>query len=112
MADRISVHESEVRKNEYADRWSKDLIGGADVKTASGFSVGIAEYHVAEFGEPQVHDDQEALYVVSGTGQVRVGDRRIDVRPGSAVYVPPKTPHATRRTGRDPVRVLYAHGSM
>ena len=109
---KISVHESEIARKEHADRWSKDLIGGAEVRTSGGFSIGVAEYHVTEFGELQVHEDQEALYVVSGVGQVRVGDEVVSVRPGSALYVGPKTPHATRRTGDAPVRVLYAHGSM
>ncbi len=112
MTRGISVHESQIGKKNHADRWSKDLIGGPEVGTTSGFSIGVAEYHVPEFGELQVHDDQEALYVVSGVGQVRVDGQVIDVRPGSAVYVAPKTPHATRRTGNEPVRVLYAHGSV
>ena len=110
MVSGISVHESEVARKDYADRWSKDLIGGAQAKTTSGFSIGVAEYHAGEFGELQVHDDQEALYVVSGIGQVRVGEEVFEVQPGSAVYVAPGTPHATRRTAAAPVRVFYAHG--
>ena len=112
MSNGISVHESNIAREDHRDRWSKDLIGGAEVPTTSGFSIGVAEYHVTEFGVLQVHDDQEALYVISGVGQVRVGDQVIDVRPGSAVYVAPRTPHATRRTGAEPVRVIYAHGSV
>jgi len=106
------VHESDVPRHDHPDRWSKDLIGGSEVPTTSGFSIGVAEYHQPEFGEPQVHDDQEALVVVSGVGQIRVGEEIVDVRPGSAVYVAPGTPHATRRTGDEPVRLIYAHGAI
>ena len=112
MAKRISMHESEIARQDHADRWSKDLIGGAEVPAASGFSIGIAEYHQPEFGELQVHDDQEALYVISGVGQVTVGGELIDVRPGSAVYVAPGAAHATRRTSDQSLRLIYAHGSV
>lgn len=106
------VHESDIARHDHADRWSKDLIGGPEVPTASGFSIGLAEYHQPQFGEMQVHDDQEALYVISGVGQVTVGEEVVDVRPGSAVYVPPGAAHATRRTTDEPVRLIYAHGSV
>lgn len=112
MGEQICVHESVVAAEQHADRWSKDLVGGAEVPTKGGFNIGIAEYHVAEFGAAQVHDDQEALYVLAGVGQVRVGDRVVDVEPGSKVYVPPGTRHATRRTGKEPVRVLYTHAKV
>jgi len=109
MRQRVSVHESEVAREEYSDRWSKDLIGGREVPTTSGFSLGVAEYFAAEFGKLQVHNDQEEVYVVSGVGQMRIGDRMFDVGPGTTFCLPPGTPHATRRTGPEPVFVVYAH---
>jgi mannose-6-phosphate isomerase-like protein (cupin superfamily) len=112
MSGTLSVHESEIARQNHADRWSKDLIGGPEAPTTSGFSLGLAEYHQPEFGEMQVHDDQEALVVISGVGQVTVAGEVIDVRPGSAVYVPPGAAHATRRTGADPVCLIYAHGAV
>ena len=103
----MTVHEEEVSKSEYPDRWSKDLVEGS-----SGFSIGVAEYHATEFGEVQVHEDQEAVYVVSGVGEIRIGDAVHAIRPGSAALIPPKTDHATRRTGDAPVKVVYAHGAV
>ena len=112
MAERRMIHEDEVAREEYIDRWSKDLVGDADIPTTAGFSVGVAEYHAEEFGEIQVHDDQEAVYVVSGVGEATVGGEIIPLRPGCAFYVPPETEHATRRTGPEPVKVVYAHGAV
>jgi len=112
MADGKSAHEADVQPTHYDDRWSKDLIGTVAVETAAGFNLGVAEYHATDFGNPQVHDDQEALYVISGEGEVMVGDDVVSVRPGSAVYVPPQTRHATRRTTAAPVRLVYTHGAL
>jgi len=106
------THEDDVEKELHADRWSKDLIGTDAVPTTSGFSIGVAEYTEPAFGEVQTHDDQEAVYVVSGAGEMLIGGETHAVRPGFAAYIPPGTEHCTRRTGEDPVRVIYAHGAV
>lgn len=107
-----AVHEDQVQAYTYSDRWSRDLIGSASMPTTSGFSMGVAEYHVTVFGSLQVHDDQEGIYVISGIGEIRVGEAVVPIRPGSAVYIPPGTSHATRRTAQEPVKVVYAHGAI
>jgi mannose-6-phosphate isomerase-like protein (cupin superfamily) len=96
----------------YADRYSIDLIGTEEIPTTSGFNVGVAYYTAEEFGEPQVHEDQEAVYVVSGVGEIKVGDEVVALKPGIAVYVPPGTAHGGRRAGAGPVMVVYAHGAV
>jgi mannose-6-phosphate isomerase-like protein (cupin superfamily) len=101
------VYEEDVSRSVYPDRWSKDLVSGS-----SGFSVGVAEYGATEFGPLQMHKDQEAVYVVSGVGEMRVGDEVYPIRPGSAAYIPPGTEHATRRIGDVPVKLVYAHGAV
>jgi mannose-6-phosphate isomerase-like protein (cupin superfamily) len=107
------VNENDVEKKLAADRWSKDLVGGSSpIRTTGGFNIGVAEYHVTEFGPLQVHDDQEAVYVVSGVGEITVSGQVWPVAPGTAVYVPPKAPHATRRTGPAPVKLVYTHGAI
>lgn len=103
------VHEDAVARAEFTDRWSKTLIGTPQIPTAHGFNLGVAAYTSLQFGPEQVHDDQEALYILSGIGEVRVAGKVIAARPGLAIYLPPGTPHASRRTGSEPLKVLYTH---
>ena len=112
MPKKRICHERTVRRKTHADRWSKDLVGTDNVPTTRGFSLGVAVYTAAEFGERQRHNDQEAVYVVSGVGEILIGGRVAPVRPGSAAYIPPGVVHATRRTGKAPVKVVYAHGAI
>lgn len=105
------MHETEIKASYHPDRWSKDLVNASSGAT-SGFSIGVALYTSESFGEIQVHDDQEAVYVVSGVGEIRIGDKFYPVGPGSAAYIPKGTPHATRRTSDEPVKVIYAHGKV
>lgn len=107
-----TITESGVPQLDFDDRWSKDLVGGPQIPTAAGFSLGVASYHAVAFGEPQVHEDQEALYVVSGEGEVQLNEQVFPVSAGTAVFVPPLTRHATRRTGPDPVKVVYTHAAL
>ena len=112
MADQRCTHEDDVKPSHYQDRWSKDLIGSSELPTLAGFNLGVAEYHATDFENLQVHDDQEALYVVSGKGEVKIGEEVYRAHPGTALYVPPHTQHATRRTGDAPVRLVYTHGAV
>jgi mannose-6-phosphate isomerase-like protein (cupin superfamily) len=56
-------------------------------------SVGL---YVLAAGQPdlqQPHTEDEAYYVVAGTGRIQVGDEDRDVRPGSIVFVGAGVPH-------------------
>ena len=78
-----------------------------------GFCLGVGYYDAAEFGKMGIHDDQEAIYVLEGTGTASVGGQEFPVRPGTAFYVAPGTPHTIRRDPRSgPVKVLWTHGAI
>ncbi len=80
----ISIHERDVAAQHFSDRWSKDLIGTEAIPTTSGFNLGRANYTSSEFGPPQIHADQEAVYVISGEGEMCVGEEIIRLEPGVA----------------------------
>lgn len=107
-----SIHECEVQQTDFADRWSKSLVGTDQIPTTNGFNLGVAEYHATDFSQVQVHDDQEALYIVSGEGEIKLDDEVLPLKPGTAVYVGPGVSHSTRRTGDAPVKVIYTHGAV
>ena len=61
--------------------------------TVPDLSVGL---YVLAAGQPdlqQPHAEDEVYYVVSGSGQVTVGDDVRQVRPGSVVFVAAAQPH-------------------
>lgn len=106
------THINDTEATTFSDRRSADLIGTGAIPTTSNFNLGVAWYTAENFGEPQVHDDQEAIYVVSGEGELRLGDDVVSLSPGTAVFVPPGTPHGGRRTTEAPVVVVYTHGAV
>jgi mannose-6-phosphate isomerase-like protein (cupin superfamily) len=52
------------------------------------------------------HNDDEAWYVLEGTLGVRVGDRHVEAKAGSAVLVPRGTPHTYWNAGPGLLRYL------
>jgi len=106
------INEKDIEKSVFADRWSKDLINEKLLGTTAGFSLGVAEYPLKEFGEPGVHEDQEAIYIISGYGEYMLGDEIFPVSPGCAVYIPAHTKHGVRCTTDEPVKLIYAHASV
>ena len=109
---RLYINEKDIDKSVFADRWSKDLVNDKLFGATAGFSIGVAEYSLDEFGEPGVHTDQEAVYIISGYGEYMLGDEVFSISPGCAVYVPPHTKHGVRRTTDEPVKLIYAHGPV
>lgn len=109
---RLSLNEADVAPRHFADRWSKDLVGTESLPTTSGFNLGRASYTATEFGEPQIHADQEAVYVISGEGEIKIGEEVIPLAPGTAFYVGPGVKHCARRTGEATVEVVYTHGAV
>jgi uncharacterized cupin superfamily protein len=52
--------------------------------------------------------NEEAIYVLEGTGTARIGDARVEIRAGDYLAFPTgdKTPHQTINTGTVPLRYL------
>lgn len=52
--------------------------------------------------------EEEHVWVLEGTGVMRIGEREIPVRAGSYVVFPPgaKVAHATRNTGKKPLEIV------
>jgi len=74
------------------------------VHSACGRSVRVFTYrdsdaanlHVTTIREAQLHYHErctEFYYVLEGAGTMQVGEETVQVRPGTAVLIPPGTPH-------------------
>lgn len=105
----VYVDENNLKWEQHSDRRSVDLISPAATPAHGGLSLGVAAYTATEFGPLQRHDDQEAVYCLSGRGVIRVGEEEHEIYPGRAFYVGRGVAHATRRTGPEPVKVVYVH---
>jgi mannose-6-phosphate isomerase-like protein (cupin superfamily) len=88
----------------------KNLIGREPLKESVVGCTADATTRVLQLRDsiaPHVHPDlDEVLYIVAGTGAVRIGDQATDVAAGSLSVIPRGQRHAIERKGRNPLIVL------
>jgi len=48
----------------------------------------------------------ETIYILEGTGIMRLGDETFEVKPGDFIKVPEGTPHAVKTTSEMPLKAL------
>ena len=56
-------------------------------------SLGLYALPAGGLDPQQPHDENEVYYIVSGQGQITVGDETQPVQPGSLVFVAAEVPH-------------------
>jgi mannose-6-phosphate isomerase-like protein (cupin superfamily) len=52
------------------------------------------------------HTYEEAIYVLSGSGIVHVGDRNVAIEAGTSIFLPPGTSHCLENGGPEVLRIL------
>ena len=87
--------------------------GVADAIPAKHFLLRLADLLPGKVhpGVKEIHDKAEhAFYILQGTGKITIDDHDYELRPDTAVYVPPGSSHILENTGEDILRwiVIYA----
>ena len=87
----------------------RTLLSGDRTPTA-GITVGVAEIGPghSETSFPHRHEPAEVYYFLAGEGVVTIDGSDHPVRAGSTVFIPGNAWHATRNTGHEELRLLYA----
>jgi mannose-6-phosphate isomerase-like protein (cupin superfamily) len=69
----------------------------------------VSRYEVApeQVCTRHVHTGKaETWIIVAGTGVAVIGDQRVEVSPGDALFTPPGTAHSLHNTGTEPLQFL------
>ena len=94
-----------------ARRRTQNLVGGASPIQAGSFSMG---YVTLEPGGGQVpwHNQQqeEVYFIISGAGEMCLGQDRLEMSAGQAVYIPPGEYHQLTNVGEEPLLMIYCYG--
>ena len=94
-----------------ARRRTQNLVGGASPIQAANFSMGEVTLEPDGGQVPWHNQEQEEIYfVVEGTAEMCLGEERLVVRGGQAVYIPPTVFHQLTNVGHTPCRMIYCYG--
>jgi quercetin dioxygenase-like cupin family protein len=77
------------------------ILGGPDYSTANGacvegdrMIVGLMRMPAGTGAAPHSHPNEQWIYILEGTFHATIGDKAIEARPGSVVYVPGDVVHS------------------
>jgi len=103
---------SEIQGRTYpARRRTQNLVGGVSPVQAKNFSMGNVTLEPKGGQVPWHNQEQEEVYfIVEGEGEMCLGEERIAVRTGQAVFIPSKVFHQLTNTGDKPMRMIYVYG--
>jgi quercetin dioxygenase-like cupin family protein len=81
------------------------ILGGPDYSTATGacvegdrMIVGLMRMAAGTGAEPHSHPNEQWIYILEGTLQAKIGDKQLEARPGSVLYVPANVVHSSKAT--------------
>ncbi len=57
---------------------------------------------------PHLHDTEEAVTFLSGSGVVRIDNKNYMVKAGDSVWIPPHVVHSTHNTGKEDLTFIAA----
>ncbi len=98
----------------------RGILGGSEVSqaTTGAISIYMAKFRVPPGARSRPHyhaNCESAVYMLSGTLEVRWGDHledRLTVEPGDMLYVPPRQTHIVRnRSETEPAEYVVARDS-
>lgn len=79
--------------------------GGPDYSSVEGgvvegdrMIVALMRMPAGTGAQPHSHPNEQWIYILEGTFRAKIGDREIEAKPGSAVYVPSNAIHSGHAT--------------
>lgn len=94
-----------------ARRRTQNLVGGPSPIQAEAFAMGYVTLEPNGGQVPWHNQQQEEVYfVVSGRGEMCLGDQRRELTAGQAVYIPSGQYHQLTNIGDRPLTMIYVYG--
>ena len=82
---------------------------GPDVCEAKNITLGFSIFPAGSAPEGHIHDNQEeAIYVVAGRGELVTPEGIVSLEPGTSVFVPSGLLHSTVSNGPGPLELVTA----
>ncbi len=102
---------TEIKGRTYpARRTTQNLVGGASPIQTDKFCMGYVSLEPRGGQVPwHDHDQEEVYFIISGSGQMCVGDEMETVGGGQAVYIPSGVHHQLTNIGDEPLTMIYCY---
>jgi quercetin dioxygenase-like cupin family protein len=86
-------------------RWRLVVDPGDDRGRVDSLALLVEEMAVGDRIPLHTHDVDEAITILDGDAETRLGEERRRVGPGTVIFIPAGAPHGTANTGGRPLRI-------
>lgn len=95
-----------IDKKIFDDRWVRFAFGPQGKIFSDKLNLGIVEFESNTISNPHTHDVDEALYVISGNAEFRLGKDNYKIKKDDFIYIPKNTEHKVITADRK-IRILF-----
>ncbi len=101
-----SFNEKDIIKKIFDDRWVRFAFGSQGKINTRGLNLGITEFSEDKVSQTHSHDVDEALFILSGSGDIRIAGEVLKVKENDFLHVPKGTDH-TIITGQSRLKIFF-----
>lgn len=90
-------------------RHTRVLVGADSLLQAENFTMGYVQVEPQGSVPKHEHHQEEVYYIVEGSGTIELGEEISTITAGTAVYIPPNTPHELVNTGAEKMVMMFVY---
>ena len=103
----IVFNEKDIEKKVFDDRWVRFAFGPQGKIKTRDLNLGVTRFKEGKISLTHKHDVDEALYILSGKGTIKVGKECRKVAAGDFIYVPKNTGHAVVTDCKSDLEIFF-----
>lgn len=105
-------NEEDIIKKVFDDRWVKFAFGPGGMVKTENLNMGITEFSEGKTSLTHKHDVDEALYIISGKGSVKIGKETHSIRAGDFIHVPRGSDHTMITDQGDKLKIFFVFSGV
>ncbi|MGM0366138.1 MAG: cupin domain-containing protein [Actinomycetota bacterium] len=100
----------EIEVTDFEDRLVKFAFGSQGREKTDTLNLGIVEFKTNQKASPHTHDVDEALYVLSGRGRIKIDGNYSGIREGDFALIPSGKSHLIETDRQNRLKILFVFG--
>ncbi len=102
--------DTEIDITAFEDRMVKFAFGHQGRKKTDSLHLGIVEFKPGKQPNAHTHEVEEALYILSGNGKIKIEGQCFNIQKGDFAYIPAGKSHLVLTGEQDPLKILFMFG--
>ena len=102
-----TFNEKDIAKKIFDDRWVKFAFGPQGHIKTDELNLGVVEFAENTISKTHKHTVEEALYVLSGNGKIKIENDIYTLKEKDFVYIPKDTDHIIITNKDSKIKILF-----